>query len=263
MEWFRKGMAVLLSLLLMFAFVQSTGSYLIGQLSQHGSQMPELQVEEHIQKQMVLQLEPMEYYTFQIGSYQTAEEGQACIDQLAQMGYRVCVSSEPPYALWLGCLGREPDIKELPEAVRNISSDLFVRKGILNETSLKFAAEDGQIMEQVAALLSSYDVVLKHSLQMFQDYRYEACSEENWNDMVMQITEELTVIQNSATVLLSDEASESVAQGILDLLAVTEGYSSSLHLMQEKKNDQMVLLAQSCLLELIEQYHSCMEDKNL
>ncbi len=43
-------------------------------------------------RQMVLQLEPAEYYTFQIGAYQDAAEGQAKINELAQLGYRVCVS---------------------------------------------------------------------------------------------------------------------------------------------------------------------------
>ncbi len=259
MRWFQKGMAVLLSLLLMFAFVQITGTYLVGQLSQYAGQVPELEVKEQVRKQMVLQLEPLEYYTFQIGSYQNTADGQDCINALAQMGYRVCVSEGPPYELWLGCLGKEPDLDELPESIRSISSDIFIRRRILNETAMKFSADDGQIMDQVAALFSSYDVVLKHSLQMFQDYRYDACSEENWADMTAQITGELTVIQDSAAILLADENSEELAANLLDLLSATEEYSESLTLMQEKKNDRVVLLAQSCLLELIEQYHNCME----
>lgn len=105
-------------------------------------------------------------------------------------------------------------------------------------------------------------MVLKHSLQMFQDYRYEACSEENWANMIGQIGEELTVIQETAGALLNDEASEPVASGILNLLAVTEEYGESLQLVQEKKSDKVVLLAQSCLLELIEQYHGFMTESS-
>ncbi len=262
MEWVRKVAAALLSLVLMFAFVQIVGGYLIGQLSQNTGQVLEPQTEEKVVKQMVLQLEPMEYYTVQVGSYQEASAGQARINALAQMGYRVCVSQGPPFALWLGCMGKEPQLSDLPEAVRNSSSDIFVQKKILNETALRFSAADSQVMEQAAALLSSYDVVLKHSLQMFQDYRYEACSEENWTNMIEQIAEELTMIQETAGALLNDEASEPVASGILNLLAVTEEYGESLQLMQEKKSDQVVLLAQSCLLELIEQYHGFMTENS-
>lgn len=265
MEWVRKVTAALLSLVLMFVFVQSVGGYLIGQLSQNTGQILEPQTEEKVVKQMVLQLEPVEYYTFQVGSYQEVSDGQARINTLARMGYRACVSQGPPFVLWLGCMGKEPRLSDLPEAVQNSSSDIFVQKKILNETALRFSASDSQMMEQVAALLSSYDVVLKHSLQMFQDYRYEACSEENWANMIGQIGEELTVIQETAGALLSDEVSEPLASGILNLLAVTEEYGESLQLVQERKSDQVVLLAQSCLLELIEQYHSFMvesSDKN-
>ena len=91
-------------------------------------------------------------------------------------------------------------------------------------------------MEQVSALLSSYDVVLKHSLKMFQDYHYAACSEENWAEMLQQVEEELALIQETGSALLTDEASESMASGILDLLTVSKEYQESLQLIQEKKN---------------------------
>ena len=112
-----------------------------------------------------------------------------------------------------------------------------------------------QMMEQISSLLSSYDVVLKHSLQMFQDYRYEACSDENWQQMIQQLTEELTVIEEKGSAFLTMDSKESIASGILDLLTLTQEYQESLQLIQEKKTDKVVLLAQSCLLELIEQYH--------
>lgn len=255
----RKIVAALLSVVLIFTFIQSVGGYLIEQLSsfQDTGQVLE-QTKEKVVRQMVLQLEPMEYYTFQIGAYEDAAAGQAKINELAQLGYRVCVSQGPPYCLWLGCLGKETKVAELPEAVRAVSTDIFVQKLVLNETALRFSAENEQMMEQVSALLSSYDVVLKHSLQMFQDYRYAACSEENWGEMIAQITAELNVIQETGAAFLTQENSEPVASGILNLLTITREYGESLQLMQEKKTDKVVLLAQSCLLELIEQYHSFM-----
>lgn len=264
MGWVRRFAAALLSVVLVFGFIQSVGTYLIGQLSsfQDTGQVLEPETEEKIVRQMVLQLEPTEYYTFQIGAYQDTAEGQAKINELAQLGYRVCVSEGPPFRLWLGCLGKEPQVSQLPEAVRSSSSDIFVQKLILNETALRFSAENRQVMERVSALLSSYDVVLKHSLKMFQDYHYAACSEENWAEMLQQVEEELMLIQETGSALLTDEASEAMASGILDLLTVSREYQESLQLIQEKKTDKVVLLAQSCLLELIEQYHHFMQTES-
>lgn len=264
MGWVRRGVAALLSVVLMFAMIQSVGGYLIGQLSglQDTGQVLEPEVEEKVVRQLVLQLEPQEYYTFQLGAYQDAGEGQAKINELARLGYRVCVSPGPPYRLWLGCLGKEPQVADLPEALRESSSDIFVQKLVLNETALRFSASEKQNMEQIAALLSSYDVVLKHSLNMFQDYRYQACDEKNWTEMLQQVEDELAMLQESGGALLTDETSEPLASGILDLLELSGEYAESLQLIEEKKNDQVVLLAQSCLLELIEQYHQFMQEES-
>lgn len=264
MGWARKLMVAALSLLLMFGFIQLTGNYLIGQLNnmQDTGQVIEQPVEEQVVRQMVLQLEPMPYYTFQIGCYQDASAGQAKINELAKLGYRVFVSQGPPFCLWLGCLGQEPQVDILPDVVRESSSDVFVQRLLLNETALRFPATDGQEMEQVSALLSSYDVVLKHSLRMFQDYRYAACDASNWAEMVKQISSELDTLQETGSALLTDAVDESLASGVLDLLTVTADYADSLQLMQEKQNDKVVLLAQSCLLELIAQYHSFMDQES-
>lgn len=262
MAWGKKLAVTVLSLLMLFFFVQGVGGYLIEQLSQSSDHLLESQAEEKILKQMVLQLEPVEYYTFQLGTYQDAAAGQASINRLAQMGYRVCVSDGPPYEIWLGCLGKMPDAHDLPEEILADHSDVFVRKKILNETAFKFSESDGQGMERIATLLSSYDVVLKHSLQMFQDYRYDACSEQNWSDMTKQICGELEMLRETANLLLTEETSDTLARGVLNLLAITEEYEESLQFMQEKKTDRVVLLAQSCLLDLIAQYHSFMVDES-
>ena len=73
--------------------------------------------------------------------------------------------------------------------------------------------------------------------------------------MIQQLTEELAVIEEKGSVFLTMDSKESIASGILDLLTLTQEYQESLQLIQEKKTDKVVLLAQSCLLELIEQYH--------
>lgn len=255
MELFRKGAGRLLSVILMFAFVQFTGGYLIEQLSKNSDTVPDLAVEEKVEKQMVLQLEPVMYYTVQLGSFETAEEGQACIDRMAEAGYRVAVSDGPPYQISLGCMGKKPSLQDFPEEIRAFSRDVFVQTGILNETALEFSADDRLQMEQTAALLSNYDVVLRHSLQMFQDFRYEACSEEIWDAMTAQITEELQVIEQSAEGLLEDTAANQAAEKIEGLKEATVQYRISLQQMKEQKTDRAVLMAQSCLLDVIEKYH--------
>ncbi len=255
---FQKSTAAVLSLLFMFVFVQSAGSYFIGILSQYHEPEADMPVEEEIVKQMVLQLNPVEFYTLQIGSFETAEEGQACINQLAQMGYRVTVSAGPPYQLWLGCMGCKPAMESFPEELRHITADCFVQKRILNETAWKFAASDNRQMEQIAALMSSYDVVLQHSLKMFQDFRYDACSEDNWGNMVMQLTEELSLLEESAELILYVNTEEAIQEGITELVNRTDCYRESLNRMQKEKTDRSVLMAQSCLMDLIETYHQFM-----
>ncbi len=76
MGWGKKLATAMLSVLFLFAFVQAVGGYLIGQLSSFQNTGPVLepQVEEKVVRQMVLQLEPMTYYTFQLGAYEEAVE---------------------------------------------------------------------------------------------------------------------------------------------------------------------------------------------
>lgn len=257
----QRSTAVILSLIFMFVFVQSAGSYFIGILSQYHEPEADMPVEEEIVKQMVLQLNPVEFYTLQIGSFETAEEGQACINQLAKMGYRVTVSAGPPYQVWLGCMGCKPALESFPEELRHIAADCFVQKRILNEMSWKFAASDNRQIEQIAALMSSYDVVLQHSLKMFQDFRYDACSEDNWADMVLQLTEELSLLEDSAGQILYENTDAFQKEGIVELMDKTVSYRESLGRMQKTKTDRSVLMAQSCLMELIEMYHQFMTTK--
>lgn len=258
---FQKSAAAVLSLLLMFVFVQSAGSYFIGTLSQYNELETDIPMEEEIVKQMVLQLEPVEFYTLQLGSFETAEEGQASINRLAQMGYRVSVSAGPPYQVWLGCMGNKPVLENFPEEIRQIAADCFIQKRILNETALKFAASDNLQMEQIAARLSSYDIALQHSLQMFQDFRYEACSVDNWGAMIAQITEELNLLEDSAELILYENTEEVMQEGITELVNRTDCYRESLNRMQDDKTDRSVLVAQSCLMDLIETYHQVMMPK--
>lgn len=246
-------------------FVQAAGGHLVMGLNhlENPNDALELNVEEKVVKQMILQLEPQEYYTIQLGSYADAASGQETVNALAKAGYRVVVSDGPPYRLWLGCMGVSPSIDSLPEEIASIGSDIFVQKCILNQVLFQFPADSSSELQETAILLASFDVVLKHSLQLFQDYHYEACSAENWEAMVSQVQEELSQIQASAGSFLLHAEDEALVGRLLNLLSVTEDYHESLQLIVDKKNTKVVLLAQSCLLELILYYHDFIEENSV
>lgn len=269
MSNWKQGVSVIIVAILTLAFVQIAGSYLVSRLSLlDGNQEIEFpEVEEKVVRQMILQLEPQVYYTIQIDSCIDAVQGQEKIDDLARQGYRIFVSDGPPYKLFVGCIGKSPSLEYLPTAITACSNDIFVQKLILNKTQFQFPVNDlahlsdAELaeLEKVAVLISSYDVILKHSLLLFQDYCYENCSEENWNAMIAQIQNEISLLKTSMSDFLLFANTESLVGGVLNLLSITESYEESLQLIVEKKNTQVVLLSQSCLLDLIAYYHDFIE----
>ncbi len=256
---------LLLVMVLAAAFVQAAGSYVASEINnlEPAEHQSELYIEEKVVKQHVLQLEPQEYYTVQIGSYMDAADGQDVVDALALLGYRVFVSDGPPYRLMLGCMGTVPSLDALPDEIAAIGSDIFVQKQILNQQNFQFPADDTALWQNTAALIASLNVVLGHSLQMFQDYRYEACSTDNWNGMIQQVQEELALIAASADGVLADMEEKQTAGRLLDVLSAVNRYHESLSLIVEKQSTQVVLLSQSCLLELIACYHDFIEKNSV
>ena len=248
---------LLLVMALTMVFVKTAGSYVAQELNrvepiEHQS---ELYVQEKVIKQHVLQLTPREYYTVQIGSYTDVSGGQEVVDALALLGYRVFVSDGPPYQLMIGCMGAAPSIDTLPKEIIAIGSDVFVQKQILNRQNFQFPADDTVMWQNTANMVASLDVVLRHSLQMFQDYRYEACSADNWNNMIRQVQEELALIVSSGDNVLGQLEDKQIAGMVLNLLGAVNDYSGSLSLIVENQSSKAILLAQSCLLELIDCYH--------
>lgn len=257
-ERWKQLLIVFLLVWLTVCFVQLVGVHLVSRLSNLDvtEDSVELEIEEKIMKQMVLQLDPREYYTIQVGTYSDVMQSQEKIDQLSKMGYSVFVSEDSPYQLCIGCVGRALSMEEVPKELVNIGEDVFIQKRILNQTTFRFPSDDAAKLQEVAVLITSFHVVLNHSLNLFQDYRYEACNSENWNEMIVQVQAELAQIQLSADNFLLDDGVESYADDLLLLLSAAENYSESLDLIVEKKNTKVVLLAQSCLLELIDCYHN-------
>lgn len=265
MQRLKQFFVVVLLVWVTVCFVQTVGIHLVSRLSnlEASENTAELEIEEKVVKQMILQLEPREYYTIQVGSYSDVESCQERIDQCSKMGYRVFVSEDPPYQVYLGCVGRVLSLDELPEDIRSLDTDIFVQKRILDQTMFRFPATQSDHLQEIAVLITSFHVVLNHSLNLFQDYRYETCSEENWDAMITQVQSELVQIQLSANTFLLEKQAEPLADHLLRLLSAAEAYRESLDLIAEKKNTQVVLLAQSCLLELISCYHNFIEQSSV
>jgi len=262
MQKIKRFFVLLLIVFGTICFVQAAGGYLAESLRSLDMDK-DMQIDEKVVRQMVLRLEPREYYTVQIGSYTDTVGGQNTVDQLAQAGYRVFVTDGPPYQLWIGCTGQTLSIDALPQEIRTAGTDIFVQKQVLNRVQYRFPADASEEYQDASVLLASLDVVLKHSLQLFQDYQYEACSEENWNRMIAQIQNELQQIQTSSTAFLHQTEDEQMVGDMLNLLAAMDSYRESLQLIVDKKSTRMVLLAQSCLLELIAYYHTLIEQNSI
>ena len=252
---------ILLVCVLTVVFVQFVGGYLVSSLK--ALETTEMQegpkVEEKIVKQLILHLEPQEYYTILLGSYMDATKAQEKIDLLAKAGYRVFVSDGPPYQLCVGCFGIIPQIDELPKEIQYSFADVSVQKRILNSVVFRFSETMDTNYEELSMILASLDIVLKHSLKLFQDYRYIVYQDHQWEGMIVQIQDELQQIQHSVSDFLVHAQNEALIGDLLNLTTVAENYRESLQLILDKKNTQVVLLSQSCLLELISYYHSFIE----
>lgn len=253
----RKIIFIIGAALFMLITVQSIGGYLVDQLSAYNeaAPVPELAEETKVIKYKVLRLEPTEYYSIQMGSYSDTVQGQETINKMAELGYRVYVSDGPPYKLWLGCSAEE---LTLPQELTGYGQDVHIEKQMLNTVSLRFEEDNQLFAESISSLLSSYDVVLKHSLEMFEDGSYGQHSKEMWQQMTAQIDSELQLLINSIETLLEDPDSEQVAGDFIDLQNETAEYQQSLQLLLNKENDKAVFLAQSYLLEVIDKYHTIM-----
>ena len=68
-------------------------------------------------------------------------------------------------------------------------------------------------------------------------------------------------LEDSAGRILYENTDAFQKEGIAELMDKTVCYRESLDRMQKTKTDRSVLMAQSCLIELIEMYHQFMTTK--
>ena len=73
--------------------------------------------------------------------------------------------------------------------------------------------------------------------------------------MIDQLSTEIANIELENENILADEHSQVLAKALVDFDDSLENYQQSLQMILEKKNDQIVLLAQSYLQQAIGCYH--------
>lgn len=257
---------MLLVLLAVLGMIQGLGGYLVAELTQFetpapAADSPAAETPTVIRRQ-TLRLETMAYHTLQIGTFTDLTAGQHIIDELAKEGYRVFVTPSEPHHLWVGCFASAEGMQHIPEAIQAKGEDIYVTKALLNETVLSFDEDELFFKEHLVPLLEKSDVVLKHSLKMFQTADHGVYDEDLWQQQIQRLQEEIEHVHNFTEEVLLEADAQSLAKPLADLQVLLEEYSQSLTIILEKKNDQAVLLAQSYLLELISQYHQLIEIAN-
>ena len=258
---------MLAALAAVLALIQGLGGYLVSELTQFETTAPEVGSPAETQTPAVihrqtLRLETMAYNTLQIGTFTDLAKGQHIIDELAEEGYRVFVTPSEPYHLWVGCFAAPEGMQNIPEVIQAKGEDIYVTKALLNETVLSFDEDQLFFKEHLVPLLEKSDIVLKHSLKMFQTADYQAYDDALWQQQIQRLQEEIEHVHSFTEEVLLEADAQPLAKPLADFQVLLEEYSQSLTIITEKKNDQAVLLAQSYLLELISQYHQLIEDAN-
>lgn len=213
-------------------------------------------------KRKVLRLEPISYYTLQVGIYQDIKSAQDSIDKLVEMGFRPFVSSEEPYKVMLGCFSDKSTGKEMELYLQKSGFDAFLKQGLVNERALKFPGNNTYMQNHFAPLLGVYDIIFKHSLKMFQSPKISAYNEELWSNMIKKLQEELNSCGENINKLLKLEESANYEKKLKILQEKTRSYQNSLDMVLNAKTDKAVLYSQSYLLELIDGYHTLITETN-
>ena len=248
------AMVILAGLLLI---IQGFGSYLVERLSQFESASPIINepLETQVVKRKTLRLDTMSYYMLQVGVFNDSAAGQPIVDALAALGYRVYTTDQAPYHLWLGCVSDSEGLADYPAEIADIGQDIYVAQGLVNAAALSFNDDALFVAQRIVPIVEKSDVLLKHGLKMFQTYHYADYSEPIWQEQFDRLGGEIDALTADIEQALLEEESEALAMPLVDLETTLEEFKQSLAVVAEKRNDRAVLLAQSYLLQLINQYH--------
>jgi len=213
-------------------------------------------------KRKVLRLEPIEFYTIQVGIFPEAKLAQKSIDQLVGLGLRPFVSSQPPYKIWVGCFSEINSGRDLEAALKNQGFEAFIGKGLINDRALKFPGDNKYMLDYFAPLLGKYDIIFNHSLKMFQSPKISAYKPEVWESMIKKIQSEVDDGLKSTDEILQLSDSALYQNDLQNLKEKGKVYREGLNSILASAGDEAVLSTQGNLLELIAAYHRLIDQTN-
>ncbi|KJS88039.1 MAG: hypothetical protein JM58_02340 [Peptococcaceae bacterium BICA1-8] len=213
-------------------------------------------------KRKVLRLEPIDFYTIQAGIYQEASSAQACIEKLGSLGLRPFVTVEPPYKIWVGCFSEAASGKDLEAQLKGQGFEVFIGKGLINDRALKFPGEDEFMINYFAPLLGKFDIILNHSMKMFQSPNVAVFKPDIWENMIEKVQEELNEGISEVDKVLKRQESFSYQIELLQLKDKTQAYEVGLKIINGSKSNGAVVNSQRQLLELIAAYHNLITKTN-
>jgi len=255
----KRILSMMLSFIFLLCCIQTLGNYLVQEMRMlHNAPEVEIQHREEVTTYKVLRLEPREYYTVHLGTYDELMACQEKIDQLAGLGYRPFVAKEFPYKIRIGCFALEEQLDKLPQELLLVGQDVYLEKCLHNQHSLKFREDDAFAREHLSSLVAGYDILLQHSLNMFQSWQADIYTEELWRQMITQLQEEGNNLLEQVQ-LAAQNCPASIYSRLFDLHEVTENYLESLVKIAEFPENSTVWSAQSYLLELFEQYEQILK----
>ncbi|MFZ5942747.1 MAG: SPOR domain-containing protein [Bacillota bacterium] len=215
-----------------------------------------------VEKKMVLRLEPIDFYTIQVGVFSDVRSAQATIDRLVTLGFRPSVSSDAPYKIWLGCFSQRAEGKELEQSLQKAGFEAFIGKGLINDRALKFFSSNLYMKEKLAPALGKFDIAFNHSLKMFQSPKISTYELEIWEDMLKRLQDEVNESIKAIDGVLVLAESREFENELVKVKEKAVSYNDSLGALLKNKSDKGVLYSQSYLLELIGAYHSLISDTN-
>lgn len=210
----------------------------------------------------VLRLEPIEFYTIQVGIFEDTKSTQDTVQKLAQLGLKPFVTSQSPYKIWIGCFSERDGGQELEGALKRQGFEAFIGKGLVNDRALKFPGDDQFMINSFAPLLGKFDLVLNHSLKMFRSPKFSGYKRETWEYMIDQLQKEVAEGIRGIDDLIELPESKIYQTELAKLKEKAQAYDAGLGNIITLNNDTGVIYAQGQLLELIAAYHNIINQVN-
>ncbi|MGI6224893.1 MAG: SPOR domain-containing protein [Peptococcales bacterium] len=207
-------------------------------------------------KKKVLRLEPIEFYTIQVGIFPDTTNAQDSLKKLTGLGLRPFVTSQAPYKIWVGCFSDVNSGKDLENALKKHGFEAFIGKGIINDRALKFPGDDDFILDYMAPLLGTFDMILNHSLKMFQSPKISTYKPVVWDNMIDKLQNEVADGLGSLDEVLKISGSGIYENELKKLKDKAQAYQGSLGRIIDTRSDDEVVYCQGHLLELIAAYHN-------